>query len=77
MSVFRDGKNCILTKLREWASEEPTGYKSVKFKKKKASISDADLMFVSEYFSLLAYQQIALAEGIAAPPDPSFPQQIA
>eukprot|EP00939_MAST-03C_sp_MAST-3C-sp1_P003022 g3022.t1 len=46
----------------------------IKFKKKPAAISDADLMFVSEYFSLLAYQQIALAEGVAAPPDPSFPQ---
>ena len=30
-------------------------------------------MFVSEYFQLLAYQDIALAEGIANPPDPSFP----
>lgn len=43
------------------------------FKKKPAAISDTDLMFVSEYFSLLAYQQIALAEGVAAPPDPQFP----
>ena len=45
----------------------------IKFKKKPASLSTADLMFVSEYFSLLAYQQIALAEGMAAPPDPQFP----
>lgn len=46
----------------------------LKFKKKPAAISDADLMFVSQYFTLLAYQQIALAEGTAVPPDPSFPQ---
>jgi len=45
----------------------------IKFKKKPASLSTADLMFISEYFSLLAYQQIALAEGMAAPPDPQFP----
>eukprot|EP00466_Bigelowiella_natans_P010401 jgi/Bigna1/70582/fgenesh1_pg.12_\ len=48
----------------------------IKFKKKPAAISDKDLMFVSEYFSLLAYQQIALAEGISAPPDPQFPPSL-
>ena len=48
----------------------------IKFKKKPASLSTADLMFISEYFSLLAYQQIALAEGMAAPPDPQFPPGI-
>merc|ERR1711998_62840 len=46
----------------------------IKFKKKPASITTEDITFVSSYFSLLAYQQIALAEGIANPPDPSFPQ---
>merc|ERR1712060_359942 len=45
----------------------------IKFKHKPAAISDADLTFVSEYFMLLAYQQIALAMGMQAPPDPSFP----
>jgi hypothetical protein len=45
----------------------------LKFKKIPAGLQDKDLMFVSQYFSLLAYQQIALAEGVAAPPDPSFP----
>ena len=45
----------------------------LKFKKMDAGITDEQLMFVSEYFSLLAYQQIALAEGMSAPPDPSFP----
>lgn len=45
----------------------------IKFKKKPAALQDKDLMFVSSYFSLLAYQQIALAEGASAPPDPSFP----
>jgi len=45
----------------------------LKFKKVPAGISTEQLMFVSDYFSLLAYQQIALAEGVQAPPDPSFP----
>ena len=49
----------------------------LKFKKVPAGIQDKDLMFVSEYFSLLAYQQIALAEGVQAPPDPSFPTAVA
>eukprot|EP00966_Prymnesium_polylepis_P218302 5052640-Prymnesium_polylepis.2 len=46
---------------------------TLKFKKIPAGITTEQLMFVSDYFSLLAYQQIALAEGIQAPPDPSFP----
>ena len=45
----------------------------IKFKEKPASITDQDLTFVSEFFSLLAYQQIALAEDLPSPPDPSFP----
>jgi hypothetical protein len=48
-------------------------HSKIVFKKKKASITNADLMFLSEYFSLIAYQQIALAEGVSAPPDPKFP----
>ena len=48
----------------------------LKFKKIPAGISTEQLMFVSDYFSLLAYQQIALAEGITAPPDPSFPTAV-
>ena len=49
----------------------------LKFKKVPAGIQDKDLTFVSEYFSLLAYQQIAIAEGVQAPPDPSFPPAMA
>jgi len=45
----------------------------LKFKEIPAGITTEELMFVSDYFSLLAYQQIALAEGIDEPPDPSFP----
>lgn len=45
----------------------------IKFKKIPAGITDADLMFVSDYFQLLAYQQIALVSGSEVPPDPSFP----
>jgi hypothetical protein len=45
----------------------------LKFKKIPAGITSEELMFVSEYFSLLAYQQLALAEGTKVPPDPSFP----
>jgi len=48
---------------------------TLKFKKIPAGITDQDLMFVSDYFQLLAYQQIALASGAAAPPDPQFPTQ--
>merc|ERR1719428_1372440 len=47
----------------------------LKFKKIPAGITDADLMFVSDYFQLLAYQQIALASGQTAPPDHQFPTQ--
>ena len=46
---------------------------TLKFKEVPAGISTEELMFVSEYFQLLAYQDIALAEGIANPPDPTFP----
>ena len=49
----------------------------IKFKSRDASISTTEIEFVSEFFSLLAYQQIALAEGIAVPPDPSFPSSTA
>merc|ERR1719410_3271919 len=45
----------------------------LKFKKIPAGLTDADLMFVSDYFQLLAYQQIALASGMEVPPDPQFP----
>lgn len=45
----------------------------LKFKKIPAGLTDADLMFVSDYFQLLAYQQIALASGMEVPPDPTFP----
>jgi len=46
---------------------------TLKFKKIPAGITDQDLMFVADYFQLLAYQQIALAAGEQAPPDPQFP----
>jgi len=46
---------------------------TLKFKDIPAGITDADLTFVSDYFQLLAYQQIALASGEEAPPDPQFP----
>jgi hypothetical protein len=46
---------------------------TLKFKDVPAGISTEQLMFVSEYFQLLAYQEIALAQGIANPPDPTFP----
>ena len=46
----------------------------IKIKKMDAGLKDRDLQFVSSYFSLLAYQQVALAEGLQVPPDPSFPQ---
>ena len=46
----------------------------IKIKKMDAGLKDRDLQFVSSYFSLLAYQQVAIAEGLPAPPDPSFPQ---
>ena len=49
----------------------------IKFKTKKAALTDKDLMFVSSYFSLLAYQQIALAEGLPAPPDPNLGPDLA
>jgi len=48
----------------------------LKFKKIPAGITDQDLMFVADYFQLLAYQQIALASGDKAPPDPQFPQTV-
>jgi glutaredoxin len=44
----------------------------IKFKKKPAAITDEELSFVSQYFLLLAYQEIALAEGLPAPPNPNF-----
>merc|ERR1711933_120609 len=46
----------------------------LKFKRIPAGITDQDLMFVADYFQLLAYQQIALASGEKTPPDPQFPQ---
>jgi len=47
---------------------------TLKFKKIPAGITNQDLMFVADYFQLLAYQQLALASGEKAPPDPQFPQ---
>ena len=44
----------------------------LKFKEIPAGITTEELMFVSDYFSLLAYQQIALAEGLDEPPDPPW-----
>lgn len=44
----------------------------IKFDKRPAGITSEQLQFVSQYFLLLAYQEIALAEGLPAPPDPNF-----
>ena len=44
----------------------------LKFEEKPAAITDADLQFVSQYFLLLAYQEIALAENLPAPPNPNL-----
>ena len=45
----------------------------IKIKKMKAGLKTEDLKFISSYFSLLAYQQIAIAQGLQVPPDPQFP----
>ncbi len=45
---------------------------TLKFEKKPAAITDEELTFVSQFFLLLAYQEIALAEGLPAPPDPNL-----
>jgi hypothetical protein len=44
----------------------------IKFDERPAGITSGELQFVSQYFLLLAYQEIALAEGLPAPPDPNF-----
>lgn len=44
----------------------------IKIKKIKAGLKTEDLKFISSYFSLLAYQQVALANGLQVPPDPQF-----
>ena len=46
---------------------------AIKIKKMKAGLKTEDLKFISSYFSLLAYQQIAIAQGLQVPPDPQFP----
>jgi hypothetical protein len=48
----------------------------LKFKMVPAGITDQQLMFVSDYFALLAYQNLALAAGAATPPDPNFPPSV-
>jgi hypothetical protein len=45
----------------------------IKIKKMKAGLKTEDLKFISAYFTLLAYQQIAIAQGLQVPPDPQFP----
>jgi len=45
----------------------------IKIKKMKAGLKTEDLKFISSYFTLLAYQQIAIAQGLQVPPDPQFP----
>jgi hypothetical protein len=45
----------------------------IKLKKMKAGLKTEDLKFISSYFSLLAYQQIAIAQGLQVPPDSQFP----
>jgi len=45
---------------------------TLKFKQRPAGLSTQDLQFVSQYFLLLAYQEIALAEQLPQPPDPGF-----
>jgi len=44
----------------------------LKFDERPAAISSAQIQFVNQYFLLLAYQEIALAEGMPAPPNPNF-----
>lgn len=46
----------------------------IKFKKVPAGMSDADITFVSDFFELQAYQQIAMASGgqVPVPPDPEL-----
>jgi hypothetical protein len=50
----------------------------IKFKKVPAGLSDADITFVSDFFELQAYQQIAMASGgqVPVPPDPSFDSMV-
>lgn len=45
---------------------------TIKFDKRPAAISSQQIQFVSQYFLLLAYQEIALAENLPTPPDPNF-----
>jgi len=45
---------------------------TIKFDQRPAGLSTEDLQFVSQYFLLLAYQEIALAENLPQPPDPGF-----
>jgi len=44
----------------------------LKFDERPAAISSEQIQFVNQYFLLLAYQEIALAEGMPAPPNPNF-----
>lgn len=44
----------------------------IKIKKMKAGLKTQDLQFVSSYFKLLAFQQVAIAQGLQPPPDPRF-----
>ena len=45
---------------------------AIRTKKVPAGLSTEQLLFVSEYFQLLAAQQLANAEGVGSPADPTF-----